>query len=237
MSSLSLIEENGKLLDPEKLKNVKNEIEILKQLDHSNIIKLYQEFETFRQIHIVMEYIGTTSLSEFLKKKQGKKLTEQEAKAIFKQIASAIDYLHQKEIVHRDVKLENILIESLSNVKLIDFGFATRPNPSSISGILCGTPAYMAPEILGKEECSTGYPADIWALGVLLYQLLECDFPFKGQSDRELFQKVKTGKYDVPLNWSENLKKLLGNLLVVDQNQRIRSREVTFSFHSKRLFD
>jgi MAP/microtubule affinity-regulating kinase len=222
------IYEKIKLLDPEKLKNVKNEIEILKQLDHPNIIKLHQEFETFRQIHIVMEYIGTTSLSEFLKKRQGKKLTEPEAKVIFKQVASAIHYIHQKEIIHRDIKLENILIESFSNVKLIDFGFAAHPNATSISGVLCGTPAYMSPEILGKEEGQTGYPADIWAMGILLYQLLEGDFPFKGQSDRELFQKVKAGKYELPSNWSEGLKNLMVSLLTLDQKQRIVSGEVVF---------
>jgi serine/threonine protein kinase len=222
------IYEKIKLLDPEKLKNVKNEIDILRQLEHPNIIRLLQEFETFRQIHIVMEYIGTTSLGEFLKKRPGKKLPENEARLLFQQLASAIDCLHKSSMVHRDIKADNVLIESLSCVKLIDFGFASKPSENS-TGILCGTPAYMAPEIVCKSEEQTSFPVDIWALGVLLFQTVEGDLPFKGGSDREVFQKIKTGKYDANPSWSANLRDLIASMLKLEPSQRATSGDVQIS--------
>ncbi len=105
---------------------------------------------------------------------------EIEAKYLFKQVVSALYYCHQRNVTHRDIKLENILLnEAKTQVKLIDFGFSTCiPNDKKIK-LFCGTPSYMAPEIVSKKEYC-GPPADVWALGVLLFALLCGRFPFRG---------------------------------------------------------
>ena len=136
-----------------------------------------------------MEYVGGGSLHGYLKSKPNRRLEEEEAKRIFKQILSGIHYCHSKCITHRDIKLENLLLDHKGNIKIIDFGFSTCiPNDRKIK-IFCGTPSYMAPEIVSKKEYA-GPPADIWALGVLLYALLNGCFPYRGQTDAELYKKI-----------------------------------------------
>mmetsp|Transcript_12366 Transcript_12366/g.6147 ORF Transcript_12366/g.6147 Transcript_12366/m.6147 type:complete len:107 (+) Transcript_12366:68-388(+) len=102
---------------------------------------------------------------------------------------SAVSYCHSKNVTHRDIKLENILMDEAHCIKLIDFGFSTRmPNDKKMR-IFCGTPSYMAPEIVSKREYC-GPPADIWACGVLLFAMLCGTFPYKGPNDRELYRKI-----------------------------------------------
>lgn len=174
------IYEKYKLSDPRKMKNVRREISILQIMDHPNIIKLHQTIESSRQINLVMEYIGKTSLHAYLKAKVGKKLEETEAKRVFRQIVKGISYCHAKNIVHRDLKLENILIDESGLVKLIDFGFSICIPKDKLLNIFCGTPSYMAPEIVSKKDYK-GIHTDIWALGILLFTLLCGHFPFRGK--------------------------------------------------------
>jgi serine/threonine protein kinase len=168
-----------KLLDPHKLNNVKREIIILRKIDHPHIIKFFYALEDKRQIHLVMEYVGNTSLNNYIKMKQGRRLDERESKRIFAQLVKGVYYCHSKNIVHRDIKLENILLDEKLNVKLIDFGFSIIKMPSKKLNIFCGTPSYMAPEIVSKSQYS-GPEADIWALGIVLFLMLCGYFPFKG---------------------------------------------------------
>jgi len=160
------------LKDIQRRKGVRREIKLLERMKHDNIIRLYEAFDNKKQVFLVMDNVSGGSLHSLLKSKPNRQLRESEAKNIFGQIASAIKYCHSKNITHRDIKLENILLdENKQNIKLIDFGFSTCiPNEKKIK-IFCGTPSYMAPEIVSKKEF-WGPPADIWALGVLLYALL-----------------------------------------------------------------
>jgi len=104
-------------------------------------------------------------------------------------------YCHRKSVVHRDIKLENVLYEpSTATVKLIDFGFAIALAPGAKLNIFCGTPSYMAPEIVNKKEYT--FPVDTWALGVLLYKALNGVFPFRGADDKELFRKINACKLE-----------------------------------------
>ena len=120
-----------------------------------------------------------TSLHSYLKSKPNRKLDEIEVKRLYKALVEGINYCHTKNIVHRDIKMENILIDDNKKVKIIDFGFSVISEPDKKLNIFCGTPSYMAPEIVSKINYK-GLPADIWALGILLFALLTGTFPFRG---------------------------------------------------------
>ncbi len=130
---------------------------------------------------MVLEYIKGTSLKAYLAAQKTAKLLEHQVLPIFRQLVSAVAYCHAKGIIHRDLKLEHVLVTRTLSVKIIDFGFAvTQPNARKLR-MLCGTPVYMAPEILRKQEYMGG-PVDVWSLGVIFYVLLSGAFPFPGTS-------------------------------------------------------
>ena len=158
-----------------------------------------------------MEYIGKTSLYQYLKSKPKKRISEQETKKIFRRIISGIQYLHGKKIAHRDIKLDNIMVNENYEVKIIDFGFSLFTTKNKKLNLHCGTPSYMAPELVAKKDY-LGSPVDIWALGVLLYKMLTGYYPFNGKkiilnrywfislgkTDKELFHAIRRGKFRMP---------------------------------------
>lgn len=163
-------------------------------MNHPHIVKIYEAFETEDNVYLVMEYVEGGSLHTYLREKPNRRLEEADAQRIFKQIMTALQYCHRKSIAHRDIKLENILLDQDRNVKLIDFGFSTCiPNDKKIK-MFCGTPSYMGPEIVMKEEYA-GPPADIWASAVLLYALMNGCFPFRGATDKELYRRIQRGTF------------------------------------------
>ncbi|CAG9326766.1 unnamed protein product [Blepharisma stoltei] len=217
------IYEKIKLLDLSRKKNVLKEIEILEMLDHPNIVKFYEIVETSRQLHIVMEYVAGCSLHGYLKRKPNRRLEENEAKKITTQIVSAIEYCHSKNVSHRDLKLENLLLDDKGEIKIIDFGFSTVQDKKS--RIFCGTPSYMAPEIVTRKEYS-GPPVDIWAIGVLLYVFLTGTFPFKGSNDHELYRKIRQSSYSLPQYLSRTSSSLIARILKSDPNSRPTAQEI-----------
>jgi len=126
-----------------------------------------------------MEHGGSLSLHTYLKMKTAKRLDEEEAKVVFKQLAEGLQYLHKNNIAHRDMKLENILIDEEHNVKIIDFGFSLVTPRTKPLNLCCGTPSYMSPELMARKNYY-GHLVDIWALGIILYILVVGIFPFKG---------------------------------------------------------
>jgi len=151
---------------------------------------------------------------------------EAEAKFLFKQGVQAIQYCHARSITHRDIKLENVLLnEEKNEVRLIDFGFSTCiPNDKKVK-LFCGTPSYMAPEIVSKKEY-LGPPADIWALGVLYYALLCGKFPFKGQNDKELYKKICKYQLEFPDNISNSARNFLNSVMMKDAQYRPSARDM-----------
>jgi serine/threonine protein kinase len=114
---------------------------------------------------------------------------EEKAKSVIKQLLTILKYLHERNVTHRDIKLENIIIDKRNTIKLIDFGFCCCSSPDIKLKIFCGTPSYMCPEIVCKKEY-VGPPTDIWASGILLFAMLCGQFPFRGQNDKELYHKI-----------------------------------------------
>ena len=173
---------------------LKKEIEILKTLDHPNVIRLIETIETSTRINIVMEYVKGKSLYQYIRKKPGMKIgNENECKQIFRQLAEGVCYLHKEKITHRDLKLENVLFDQENGVvKIIDFGFSVKGDRKL--PFQCGTPHYMSPELALKKE-HFGHPADIWALGVILFVMLTGKVPFYGDFEEDLYRKIAIGKY------------------------------------------
>ncbi|PIK35182.1 putative serine/threonine-protein kinase DCLK3 isoform X5 [Apostichopus japonicus] len=223
-----------KKVDKSKLKGkesmIENEIAILKEIDHPNIVKLYEEFETDDYIYLIMDYIRGGDLFDAII--DSVKFTEADASVMVRDLARALDYLHKMNVVHRDMKPENLLVnltdDSKMQLKLADFGLAMEVVKPVYT--VCGTPTYVAPEILA--ETGYGLPVDMWALGVITYILL-CGFPPFRSPDRsqdELFDLIQAGKYEyIAPYWnsiSKSAKDLIDNLLVVDQKKRFTAVEV-----------
>ena len=170
----------------ENMKKIMYETNLMQKLNHPNITKILEMFEDEKYILIIMEYINGGNLFSFVKKRR--KLSEKISKFLFKQIILGIKHIHSQNIVHRDIKLENILIDLNNNIKICDFGIGRiLINPDTELHDKCGTPMYMAPEILlsTKENGYTGFPVDIWSAGIALYIMLSGNLPFNIKDDIE----------------------------------------------------
>ena len=211
--------------------SLKREISIMIQLDHPNIIKLYEYYETETFIYLIMELCTGGELFDTIieRTESGKPFTEKEAAVIFKQMMSAINYCHSNKIVHRDLKPENLLLlnkEENSPIKVIDFGMSVIYKDNDCMYERVGTAYYIAPEVLEgfyDEKC------DIWSAGIILYILL-CGYPpFNGDDDNEIMKNVKTKIFSYPEEeWnsvSEDAKNLI-NRILVDGNIRPSAQEI-----------
>ena len=224
------IYEKEKLNSNSKKSCVLKEIQILRKLNHKNIAKLIEVISTEKQILIVQELIEGISLREYynneIRNQKGISIHKESIfKKIFYQIFSAMDYIHKKNIAHRDIKLENILLKSNYEIKIIDFGFGMYNPEKKLQKFFCGTPNYMPPEIAEKKPY-VGQLADMWSLGVLVYKIFCADFPFKGKDEKELYKSIKSGKFSYAKYTPEYAKKIIGSLIVLDPNKRISCEDV-----------
>ena len=210
--------DKSKLTDPAHWKRVHSEIKIMEQTSHPRIARMFEAIETPKRMHLIMECLDGGNLCTFVKAK--KRLSEDESRGIFFQVVQAVEYLHSYGISHRDIKLENILFDGDRNIKLIDFGFSTVCQHGKRLKVFCGTPSYMAPEIVRRTEYE-GKPVDIWSLGILLYALLCGCFPFRAKSYPDLYRRISRGTFAVPEEFSPAVKDLLRQLLEVDVSQRV----------------
>ena len=135
-------------------------------------------------------------------------------------------YLHSRNVTHRDIKLENIIIETKKNsIKLIDFGFCCCTSSDIKLKVFCGTPSYMCPEIVMKKEY-IGPPTDIWAAGILLYAMLCGQFPFRGSSDKDLYKKIARGQFTFPEHVSREAISFINKMLVVNPASRFTAQQL-----------
>ncbi|XP_031459038.1 maternal embryonic leucine zipper kinase-like [Phasianus colchicus] len=202
------------------LPRVKTEIDAMKNLSHQHVCRLYHVIETSKKIFMVLEYCPGGELFDYIVSKD--RLSEEEARVFFRQIVSAIAYVHSQGYAHRDLKPENLLIDEKHNLKLIDFGLCAKPKGGLDYHLntCCGSPAYAAPELI-QGKAYIGSEADIWSMGVLLYALL-CGFlPFDDDNVMALYRRITRGKYTVPKWLSPSSTLLLNQLLQVDPKKRI----------------
>ncbi|CAL8083512.1 unnamed protein product [Calicophoron daubneyi] len=193
------------------------EIRVLKTLTHPNIVRLYEVIETERHVYIVTEYARNGEIFEYLNKNG--RMKEQEARPIFRQLLSAVEYCHQKHIVHRDLKTENLLLDDNNNLKLADFGFANTFDDSCTLNTFCGSPPYAAPELLNGQTYH-GPEVDVWSMGVILYMLVCNELPFDGYTLKELRARVMRGRYKIPFYLSHSLEALLKKMLIIKPEKR-----------------
>ena len=213
------------LLNLEKRNSIKNEISVLKQLNHENIMKLYEVIDSPKNIYLVLEYIKGISLSDYIKTFSEIRINEDKCKKIYYQIVKAINYCKLKNIYHRDIKLENILLIDEKIVKIIDFGFSIKCPKKSYQKFLCGTPTYMAPEIINKNHYIPEY-SDIWSLGVLLYIMLTGNFPFNANTEDELCKKINKCDFDIPDYLSVESRNLIRKIFIFEPSKRISTENI-----------
>lgn len=213
--------EKSRITDPSQWKRVQQEVEVLARLNHLHGLRMFETIDTPKRIHIVTEYCAGGNLCTYVKGRG--RLAEAEARRIFGQLVANIEYLHAQGIIHRDIKLENVLFadEKRDVVKLVDFGFAVVvPDPWRRLRIFCGTPSYMAPEICQRREYY-GRPVDVWSLGVLLYAMVVGRFPFSGKTYPDLYKRIVAGQLAFPDHVSNSARDLLRRMLTVDATRRL----------------
>ncbi|XP_068110318.1 MAP/microtubule affinity-regulating kinase 3 isoform X3 [Hyperolius riggenbachi] len=204
-------------LNPTSLQKLFREVRIMKILNHPNIVKLFEVIETEKTLYLIMEYASGGEVFDYLVAHG--RMKEKEARAKFRQIVSAVQYCHQKHIVHRDLKAENLLLDADMNIKIADFGFSNEFTVGSKLDTFCGSPPYAAPELFQGKKYD-GPEVDVWSLGVILYTLVSGSLPFDGQNLKELRERVLRGKYRIPFYMSTDCENLLKRFLVLNPTKR-----------------
>ena len=236
----------------ETSKYLLNEIEIMKELDHPNLIKLHNLYRTNNHFYFIMDYCNGGSLSSILneyKLRFGKPFSQEIIQYFMIQIVDGLKYIHSKNIIHRDIKLDNILlnfdnIEDKNNlnllsakIKIIDFGLATKLSKNGIAQTWVGTPLYMDPNILKKYNKAGGYKklqgynqkADIWSLGTICFEMLTGEVLFKGENIEDLIQQEDQGNYSIPINFeiSNEIISFLKSMLQYNGDNRLSAEELS----------
>ncbi|KPP75504.1 hypothetical protein Z043_105243, partial [Scleropages formosus] len=210
-------------------RRVKKEVEILQALQHDNIMALKDVFESGAELVLIMELINGGELFDFVAEKEN--LLESEAIEFIKQILHGVGYMHSKHITHFDLKPENIMLSDkdapIPQIKIIDFGLAHRLTQGEEYRSQCGTPQYIAPEVISYEPLSPA--TDMWSIGVITYILLSGMSPFQGDSDEETLKNIVGMNYEFEERYfpdtSEAAKDFIQKLLVKDQNMRMTAEE------------
>ncbi|XP_023314461.1 protein kinase kin1 [Trichogramma pretiosum] len=198
------------------LVRIRREIQIMSSVHHPNIIHIYEVFENREKMVLVMEYAAGGELYDYLS--EHKVLTEVEARRIFRQISTAIFYCHKHKICHRDLKLENILLDQNGNAKIADFGLSNVFNEQGLLSTFCGSPLYASPEIVNGTPY-LGPEVDCWSLGVLLYTLVYGAMPFDGTNFKHLVKQITYSDYFEPKQPSR-ASPLIKDMLTVSPTQR-----------------
>ena len=214
--AIKIMDKEQILSDELNKERVLNEISILKIVRHNNVIKLYEVMETPQKIYLVMEYCDSGEMFDYIVSKQH--LTEEQACVFFQEIIDALTYLHSQNIVHRDVKPENILLQTFGNTltcKLIDFGISRTYTLDKLITTPCGTASYAPPEMHRGEEYY-GLLSDVWSAGVLLYAMVFGYLPFCEEDEEVNIDNIIKGNYEIPEDASPDLQDLIKHIMDID---------------------
>ncbi|KAM4704752.1 myosin light chain kinase family member 4 [Rhinophrynus dorsalis] len=227
-SGLSLAAKIIKVRSHKEKEEVKNEIQVMNQLNHVNLIQLYDAFESRNDIVLVMEYVDGGELFDRIID-ENCNLSEVDTILFIKQICEGIQYMHQMYIIHLDLKPENIVCVSRADyqIKIIDFGLARRYKPREKLKVHFGTPEFLAPEVVNYDFVS--FPTDMWSVGVIAYMLLSGLSPFLGEDDNETLNNIIACQFDFEgdefMNISEAAKEFITKLLIKEKCWRMSATE------------
>ena len=222
-----------RLMKEDSKKQIYNEASIMKKLFHPNVISFKDVFKDTKldYFYIVMEYANDGDLSKKIKNQKQKIIgekyfSEEKIMQYFYQICRGLQYIHSKNIIHRDIKSQNIFLMKNGKIKIGDFGIAKAlTNTKNNATTIIGTPYYFSPEIINGEPYN--YKTDIWSLGVVLYEMCCLKLPFESNNIAQLSIKIMKGKYDpIPGRYSKNMANLIKNMLNIDQKLRPNINEV-----------
>ncbi|KAJ8528085.1 hypothetical protein K7X08_015536 [Anisodus acutangulus] len=207
------------------MEQIKREISVMKMVKHPNIVELHEVMASKTKIYFAMEFVKGGELFEKVAKG---KLREHLARGYFQQLISAIDFCHSRGVYHRDLKPENLLLDEEGNLKVTDFGLSAFSDHLRQDGLLhttCGTPAYVAPEVIGKNGYN-GATSDIWSCGVILYVLLAGFLPFLDDNIMAMYKKIHKGDFRCPPWFSSDAKKLITKMLDPNPSTRITASKI-----------
>ena len=228
--------EKSAIVEKDDLERIIREMTILNQIDHINVIKVYDIYESEDNYLIIMEYCEGGELFNYIVKNQ--KLSEEETAFFFYQIINGVEYLHSKNIVHRDLKPENLLLCEGNILKIIDFGLSNFYNGNYLS-TPCGSPCYASPEMVSGNKYN-GFNIDIWAIGIILFAMLCGYLPFEDDDNDVLFQKILECKLHYPSHLSPLAKDIMKKILVTNPEKRIKIPQIKkhkFYLMGKKLYN
>lgn len=208
------IMKKSEVIRRKQVKHVKDEAAILSQIQHPFVVNLLATFQDEKRLFLLLEFVNGGELFSRLRTKN--RLPEQEARFISAEVCLVFEYLHSRSIIYRDLKPENVLIDSAGFIKVTDFGFAKEVDDRTWT--LCGTPEYLAPEIIQSKGHGKG--ADWWALGILLFEMLAGYPPFYDENPFGIYQKVIGGRVDFPRHFELMATALIKRLLTHDRSKR-----------------
>uniref|UniRef100_A0AAY4DHG1 Serine/threonine-protein kinase PLK n=1 Tax=Denticeps clupeoides TaxID=299321 RepID=A0AAY4DHG1_9TELE len=214
---------HSRVSKPHQREKIDREIELHRALQHKNIVQFFHHFEDKDNIYILLEYCSRRSLAHILKAR--KVLTEPEVRYYLRQIISALKYLHEQEILHRDLKLGNLFMNDSMEVKVGDFGLAAKLELAcNRRKTICGTPNYLSPEVLNKQ--GHGCESDVWALGCVMYTMLMGRPPFETTNLKETYRCIREARYTVPSTASLPAKQLISSMLAKAPEDRPRLEDI-----------
>ncbi|KAL3997880.1 Serine/threonine-protein kinase nekl-2 [Acanthocheilonema viteae] len=213
-------------LAEEEQNAIMGEVTLLKRLHHPHIIGYYESFKTENAFSIVMQYAEGGTMDKMILEQKGIKFVENTVLNYFTQVAIGLEYMHSKQILHRDLKTQNILLNKKRTiVKLSDFGISKELSTRSLASTIIGTPNYLSPEIC--EGRAYNQKSDLWALGCVLYELAELKRAFDGENLPSIVMKITKGKHNpISEHWSDDLKRLVSSILDVNENKRPLLKEI-----------
>lgn len=211
------------LTDEVQKHKLMKEVNLLLRMRNDHVVKIYETIETKKHIIIVMELCAGGDLLNYVRKRR--RLKEPYAKKIFRQIIEGLQYIHSKYVGHRDIKLDNILLDGKGSVKIADFGVSKQCQPGQKMREQCGTPAYIAPEIL-KNKNGYSFGVDLWSAGVVLFAMLYGTVPFKAASMEELHSLILRGIYTLKDDISQEARDMLRGLLEINPHKRLTIPEI-----------